>query len=318
MSLGRFLYLSVLQFLQQPALFVLSLLPDCELRTVTSLCSFLPSGSIWLSLRCLSDHFKLGALGRKCHWHSGEGERGASVIVAVVLGRFGEERLFQLKWHNHTFQRSWQLQGLKWYHQDSVSFFSLWAQFVPGQAPSSWKLPLQTRWSLQATPAERVSFLNNFKESLGIEPFMGSDWFTSHVRVFSYWSGQGHMLSQDAEWGWSLFHLLHMDWGWGKVMPQGNRSVGTRSRQKHLLILRASSPAPWAFWLCSQLHPPYQESWLWAGTRSHSMSLLYFLCLHLITELSKSQGWSKEPMTPHIEHPSLTWILWPTFITLFQ
>ena len=39
---------------------------------------------------------------------------------------------------------------------------------------------------------------------------MGSDWFISHVRVFSYWSSQGYMLSQDAEWGWSLSHLLHM------------------------------------------------------------------------------------------------------------
>ena len=53
------------------------------------------------------------------------------------------------------------------------------------------------------------------------------------------------------------------------------------------LILRASSPAPWAFWLCSQLHPPYQGSWPWVGTRSRSMSLLSFHSLHLIPELSR-------------------------------
>ena len=46
---------------------------------------------------CLSDHFKLESPVSKCHWHSGEGERGACVLVSVVLGRFGEERPFRLK-----------------------------------------------------------------------------------------------------------------------------------------------------------------------------------------------------------------------------
>ena len=163
----------------------------------------------------------------------------------------------------------------------------MWDWWTPGVGDGQGGLAYCDSWGRKESDTTEQLNWTELKESPGIEPLMGSNWFTSHVRVSSYWSGQGHMLSQDAEWGWSLFHLLHMDWGWGKVMPQGNSSVGTRSRQKHPLILRASIPAPWAFWLYSQLHPSYQRSWPWAGTRSHSMSLLSFYCLHLIPELSR-------------------------------